>query len=221
MMRTIAAKLPSQLQQELKRLHFRRQIRQGRFLGAEPEYDQLAEWVEPGDWVIDVGANVGQYTLRLSELVGAQGRVIAFEPIPATFEVLAANVTASKSQNVTLINAAVSKATSLANMTVPKFDSGLDNYYEAHLDDSRPGLSVLCLAVDSLNLETAVKLIKIDAEGHEPVVLQGMLKLIERDRPILIVEGVSDEVARCLEPFGYAPQRLTSSSPNTVFMPTR
>ncbi len=221
MLRSIAAKLPAQLQQELKRLHFRRQIRQGSFLGAEPEYDQLAEWVKPGDWVIDVGANVGHYTLRLSELVGKQGRVIAFEPIPATFEVLAANVAASESQNVTLINAAVSKATSLANMTVPKFDSGLDNYYEAHLDDSRPGLSVLCLAVDSLNLKAPVKLVKIDAEGHEPIVLQGMLDLIERDRPVLIIEGVSDEVARCLEPFGYTAYRLTATSPNTVFKAAR
>ena len=44
--------------------------------------------VSPRDWIVDVGANVGHYTKRLSELVGPKGRVIAFEPILETFSIL-------------------------------------------------------------------------------------------------------------------------------------
>lgn len=77
-----AARLPKWLNTELRRLHYARQIRSGRFSSDEPELALLPELVEPGDWVIDVGANVGRYTMRLSDLVGRQGRVIALESIP-------------------------------------------------------------------------------------------------------------------------------------------
>lgn len=48
----------------------------------------------PGDWALDIGANVGHYTKRMSDLAGPEGRVIAFEPVPDTFAVLCANAQA-------------------------------------------------------------------------------------------------------------------------------
>ncbi len=91
-MKRAAAALPLAWQQELKRLHYRRQISRGTFATDEPEYAILDSLVLPGSLVIDVGANVGHYTKKLSDLAGSRGRVIAFEPVPDTFSLLAANV---------------------------------------------------------------------------------------------------------------------------------
>lgn len=91
LLKRLAAKLPLPIQQELKRFYFAWQIRRGRFYTDEKEFSLLNAFIAHGDWVLDIGANIGHYTRRLSDLVGPAGRVIAFEPIPQTFEVLAAN----------------------------------------------------------------------------------------------------------------------------------
>src|SRR5262245_59935385 len=104
----IAAQLPHGWQQALKRRHFRRQMRRNSFRTNEPEWDLSSQWLSPGDWAIDVGANIGHYTKRFSDLVGASGRVIAFEPVPATFELLSANAAQFTCANTTLLNLAAS-----------------------------------------------------------------------------------------------------------------
>ena len=217
-LKKIAAKLPDRWQSELKRIHFGRQIKSNSFETPEPDFKILHELISSGDWVIDIGANVGHYTKRFSELVGNQGRVIAFEPIPATFSLLAANVELFTHANVTTINAAASDKSGVANMTVPTFSTGLSDYYDAHLtsDGSDNGLSVLTLQVDSLDIDQPVALIKIDAEQHEPFVLAGMQKLIEKNRPILIIETVSEEILKNLLSLGYVEESLPGS-PNTIF----
>lgn len=215
-LKRVASRLPTRLQQELKRLHFRRQIRRGQFRTDEEEYRRLDQWVAQGDWVLDIGANVGQYTARLSELVGPQGRVIAFEPVPLTFELLAANVAALGRHNVTLLNAAASDATATVGMSVPSFDTGLQNFYEARVTGDETGVRVITLAVDALQLPRRIGLAKIDVEGHELSVVKGMRHLLETDGPVLIVEGHSPQVAGYLESLGYAYSDFEGSS-NRVF----
>ena len=218
-LKQVAARLPGPWQAELKRLRFRRQILRGTFATDEPEYTMLPQLVQPGDWVLDIGANVGHYTKRLSELAGPQGRVIAFEPTPTTFALLAANAQHFAHPNVTLVNAAVSDQTDLVGITVPHFDSGLPNFYEAHLTPSNgTGLSVLTLAIDALRLRHRIALVKIDAEDHEATVLSGMQELIRRDHPVLIVETGDPQVVDRLRAAGYAAQKAPGS-PNFLFQP--
>lgn len=214
-LKSLSSKLPTGLQQELKRRHFARQIRNGTFLTDEAEYQMLSQWVRAGDWVLDVGANIGHYTHRMSELVGDQGRVIAFEPVPETFELLAANTALFPRQNVTLINIAASTKTRLLGMDIPKFDTGLDNYYMAHLTEEGAARKVLCASIDGLGLET-ISLVKIDAEGHELEVLGGMTQILERDRPVLIVEVSGAETPALLHELGYVSRREPNSS-NVIF----
>jgi hypothetical protein len=64
--RRIIAVLPKHWQLELKRIHYRRRIRLGTFISDEPEFSILSKVVADGDWVVDVGANVGFYTKRLA-----------------------------------------------------------------------------------------------------------------------------------------------------------
>ncbi|HEX2189085.1 MAG TPA: FkbM family methyltransferase [Longimicrobiaceae bacterium] len=216
----VAARLPPAVQQELKRAHFALRIRAGRFDSDEPEYRRLGELVPPGGWALDVGANVGHYTRRLSELAGPRGRVFAFEPVPATFELLAANARRFPHANVTLLNVAASDRAGLVRMSVPRFETGLLDYYDAAVvpaGEAPPdGPAVYCVPLDSLGFPEPVRLVKVDVEGHELPALRGMRRLLERDRPALIVETAGTAVAEWLRPLGYRAE-VTPGSPNQLF----
>lgn len=219
MLKRLASHLPSKAQQDLKRLHFGWLIRRGTFTTAEDydtEFPRLAEWAGPGDWVLDLGANVGNYTARLSQIVGPTGRVFSFEPVPETFELLVANIARFPLRNVTLLNLAASDDVALRGMTIPMLDSGLENRYMAQVTDGPGDLRIMCLPVDRLNLPHPVRLAKVDVEGHELPALKGMEALLRRDRPVLIVEGRDDEVAGFLRGLGYDFEERPGS-PNRVF----
>ena len=217
-LRRLVGRLPLRYQQELKRLHFARLIRNGSFDSEshDVEYDRLHEWVRRGDWVIDVGANIGIYTAKLSEIVEASGRVFALEPMPEMFELLAANMARCPLRNITLLNVAASDEIALRGMTVPKLESGLASYPLAHLTDDDGEVAVMCLPLEMLCLPKRIALIKIDVEGHELRAIKGMKNLLARDHPVLIVEGPSDEVVSYLETFGYSFEHAVGS-PNWVF----
>jgi FkbM family methyltransferase len=137
-----------------------------------------------------------------------------------SFALLAANVRATGLRNVTLFNVALSSAAGVFSMTVPAYeDSALDNYYRAHISDvgEHP---VVCLPLDSIVIPKPVRLVKIDAEGHDLQVLRGMEALIRKDRPILIVEGWLDgPAASYLQQRGYSVSRV-AASPNIVAVPS-
>jgi len=213
----IASKLPALLQNDLKRFYYRRQISKGAFVTNEPEYAVLHQFIKPGDWVIDVGANIGHYTKRLSDLVGKEGRVIAFEPVPATFSLLASNVQLFEFQNTTLINVALSNKLSLVGMAIPKLDSGLANYYQAQISAAPEcDTTVLSLSLDSFDFDRRIVLIKIDAEGHEMPILNGMKALLTKWHPVLIIETNADAVIAMLAEFGYQRHKYPDS-PNILF----
>lgn len=213
----MAAKLPEDWQTAIRRRMYAGQIRRERFRTTEPEYDRLAEWIREGDWVLDIGANIGHYTKRFSELAGATGRVLAFEPVGTTFHLLSANAQHFAHPNVSLFQAAVSDHTGVQGMTIPAFGTGLKNYYEAELTGGEGGdVSVLTLAIDRLEIPGHVALVKIDAEGHERSVLAGMRGLLAKQHPVLIVETGDAEVERELAELGYGATRL-EGSPNVLF----
>ena len=217
LLKRIAARLPRTWQQEVRRIVLRSRVRGDRFSACEPEYDLLDSWVAAGDWVIDVGANVGHYSARLSRLVGRSGRVVAFEPVPETFALLASNANSFAFANTTLVNAAASDRTAPVSMSIPLTGAGLDNYYRAHISGDDAGLHVLSFEIDSLAIPGRVSLVKIDAEGHELSVLRGMSRLIERDHPVLIVEeGGIPEIEALLAGAGYSSTQIPGS-PNRVY----
>jgi FkbM family methyltransferase len=215
-LKRLASHFPSLWQQELQRLHYRRQIYRQKFETTEPEFLILDQLLSTGDWAIDVGANVGWYTKRFSDLVGPQGRVIAVEPVPHTFALLAANVSLFQYSNVTLLNLAASNQTGVVGIQIPSFETGLKNYYEATVTTHESALQVMTVALDSLALNHNIRLIKIDAEGHDSVVLQGLEQLLVRDHPTLIVETSSPIATEKLISLGYNKEKLPNS-PNTLF----
>ena len=211
-LKQLAGRLPPHWQHELRRLHFHRQISRRRFVTEEKEYALLDSFLRPGDWALDIGANVGHYTMRMSQLVGSAGRIIALEPVPDTFALLAANARLFAHANVSLVNAAASDRIATVSFQIPRFSHGLPNYYQAHLTSDPAGLAVLALPVDTLALPVTVRLVKIDVEGHEMAVLQGMRRLLDRDHPILIVETGAQDTIDLLIGLGYVAERLPGSS---------
>jgi FkbM family methyltransferase len=212
-------RLPANVQFELRRANYSRQIRRGSFVRQDPEILEIARHVSAGDWVVDVGANIGRYTCYMAQCVGTGGRVLAFEPVDVSFTLLAGNVRAAGLRNVSLFNVALSSTPGISGMTVPPYEqSKLANYYRAHIA-ARGERPVLCLPLDAIPIPQAVRLVKIDAEGHDLHVLMGMESLLHRDRPVLIVEGWSqDAAASWLGERGYSI-RAVAGSENIVAMP--
>lgn len=216
LLKRTAARLPNRWQQQLKRIFFALQIRRDQFYSNEQEYPLLSRLISPGDWVLDIGANVGHYTIRFSELVRSDGRVFAFEPVPETFELLAANTALTLRDNITLINAAASDSVALVGMEIPRFDTGLDNYYMAHTSKDACRFRTLQIPIDSLALPHSIRLAKIDTEGNELLVLRGMVELLRRDHPLLIVEDNVEEAVTFLKGLGYSTIKIRGSS-NRIF----
>src|ERR1700722_3844653 len=218
MLRRLASYLPFPIRQSLRSWKYRLQHVSSRFRPDEPEFDQLPNWVHPGDWVLDIGANVGQYTLRFSELVGQQGRVFAFEPITETAEILAAMATRARNRNISILNIAVSERAGEVSFRVPSGAAGLPNYFQDRVS-GEGDRKVPCFALDDLPFPNRIVLVKIDVEEHEVQVIRGMRNLIERDHPILIIEGHEGIYPEFLAAHGYRMLPKAAGSPNLVFVP--
>lgn len=166
----------------------------------EPEtIDHLKRNVRSGDIIIDVGANVGFYTVPFSPLVGPHGKIIAFEPDPCMNRLLDENIRLNDLSNVEIYKEAVSNTTGIKQffITYPGGSSLLP------VRGVREIINVPTITIDSLELDR-VDWIKIDTEGTEADVLKGAKETIERCKPNLIVEfipsnGPVDDLLKELE----------------------
>lgn len=183
----------------------------------EPEFRLLSRFVHPGDWALDIGANVGHYTIPLAALVGPEGHVFSFEPIIATSEILSFIVRSTAAMNVSVFNTAVSDKSELLKFSLGRHDSGLPNYFVAKASENGT-YGVLGITIDDLALPQRISFVKIDTEGAELAVLHGMEALIERDHPILLIEG-DESLQSYLGHFGYRMQERRPKSPNLLFFP--
>ena len=215
-LKKIVSKLPDNINLELKRFYHRLQLKLNNFTTEEEEYELIGSFLEEGDWVIDIGANVGHYTKKMSDIVKNSGRVISFEPIKETFSILSSNTLGFKYDNVSLFNCALSDTMKIVNMSIPKYDSGLNDYYRAQINTAREGKSILTMSLDNLSFCNHIKLIKIDAEGEELNILKGMTTLLDKYHPVLIIEDNDDSVSEFLVKFEYKSKRINNSH-NLIF----
>ena len=144
----------------------------------------LLSYLRPEDTFVDVGGNVGIYSLLACSIPGVT--TVTLEPSTAAFERLTENVRLNHLQDrVTLINAAAGRTESVASLTV-----GRDAMNSLVAEDTD-------LAVEEVQVTTldaiagqvgAITLVKIDVEGWETEVLEGATRCLTRQRPVLIVE---------------------------------
>jgi FkbM family methyltransferase len=191
------------------------------------EYDLSAfylRFLKAGMTFVDVGAHVGYFSLLASQAVGPRGRVIAFEPTPSTYTVLAAN--ARGHDNVTPVNAAVwSEASTVALRDYGPCFSAYNSVFQPRLPDSvKPQLRERTHQVSAVRLDDYLAeqgavpdAVKIDVESAEMEVLHGMNQVLTGPRPILSLEvgdmdvpGVtpSREVIETVLSHGYRPFEL-------------
>ena len=95
--------------------------------------DEIAATVSPGDTVLDVGANVGQYAALLAGMVGPEGRVIAFEPAPRTFRILGSVIAGLGLSNVDTVQLALADFDGTAPFTEVLDAHGVPDAGLAHL----------------------------------------------------------------------------------------
>ncbi len=155
------------------------------------EYEKqrlLTSEVRPGDTVFDIGAHRGFFTLVASVLTGPRGRVIAFEPLPLNQSYLYEHLRVNRTNNVTVIEAAVADFSGTA-----RFSDGSDynpKCISAHLSNEGE-IEVRTLTLDEVvesGEAPSPRLMKIDVEGAEVMVLRGAHRLLERTGPTLVID---------------------------------
>ena len=169
----------------------------GRFYLGTYESDQtplFCDHVRPGQTVLDLGANVGYYTLLAAELVGPSGTVVAFEPEPLNAAYLRRHVEVNRLPQVDVLQHAVGRAAGTLRFTRGKGRG------RGHLHDEGE------LEVEVVTLDEVVEArsltpncLKIDVEGAEADVLEGGRGVLEEHRPVLFLATHGRDVhARCI-----------------------
>lgn len=175
----------------------------------------------PGDVIVEVGANVGTETIGFSDIVGPSGQVIALEPCSTNVDRLREAVHLNRSANISIREFAASDRDGPVNFASPEtsWDSGLGHVTSAPGIDTPPETAVHAVRLDSLMSELrTVRALFSDTEGHEVAVLRGACALLERDRPVVILEAAPKHLRRSgesvqslyeqLNTSGYVPFRM-------------
>lgn len=153
-------------------------------------YDFLKSFVKPGMQVVDIGAHIGLFSAVSSQLVGAAGKVISFEPTPGTYKILSETLRLSGCQNVNAVQAAVSEKPGKATFYISNVEGCNSNSLVNNKDNEELNkFDVELVTIDSLVTKYGIKpnLIKIDAEGAELDVLKGGVQLMAASKPALIL----------------------------------
>lgn len=173
---------------------------------SQGEVDLFAQILQPGQTVVDAGANIGAHTVYFCRTVGPQGCVHAFEPQRVIFQALCANLALNSLQNGHAHHAALGDAAGRIAVDTPDYAQE-NNFGGMPLGEWKDGEEVALMTIDSLDL-AACHFMKIDVEGMEQAVIRGAQRTIERHRPLLYVENDRPEHAaalvRQLESLDYA-----------------
>ncbi len=179
----------------------------------------LFDNIRESDICVDIGANVGFYTLGFAKRA-SRGEVHSFEPVPLNYHVLALNVLANHLSNVVVNNCAVGDTNGEADFCIAQ-----DGAYSSLVDTGRKAIvgtsKIRMLKLDSYCLERnlpRIDILKVDVEGAEPMVLRGAVGLLSdpERRPRLIMLELLDsmlrlfgstisEIAVVMHTYGYDP----------------
>ncbi|HEY4375658.1 MAG TPA: FkbM family methyltransferase [Acidimicrobiales bacterium] len=162
--------------------------------------------VPPGGTIVEVGANVGTETVCFGAVVGAQGRVVAFEPVAANLEWLTRNRELNADLPIQIEPIGLSDRTGDLTFEEPPRDISGEGWLVSEDDDEgpRPGWTRTVVPVrrfDDLELGLErLDYMTLDVEGAEPAVLLGATESLRRFRPAVVVEADRHHLRRA----GYA-----------------
>ncbi|MEO8481866.1 MAG: FkbM family methyltransferase [Acidobacteriota bacterium] len=176
--------------------------------------------VKAGAAAYDIGANLGLYTLPLLQLAGASGMVYAFEFNPVCVTCLQATLKEAHYRNGVVIPVAIGRSDGTLDATINYGSTAVGITAVSGFFAAKVGAPV---TVPCLRLDTAIErfslrppdFVKVDVEGAEAMVVEGMEQTLARHRPILLFElhgrGAAQATLQRLEPFRYTFEDLDSA----------
>jgi FkbM family methyltransferase len=143
--------------------------------------------IKQGDFILDIGANIGYYTLIFARLAGEKGRVFAFEPDPTNFSLLERNIEINGYKNVLLVNKAVSDKTGRVRLFLCEDNKGDHRTYDS--GDGRKFVEIDGIRLDDYfeNRNMKIDFIKMDIQGAEYGALRGMSGLIAMGENVRLI----------------------------------
>jgi FkbM family methyltransferase len=169
----------------------------------------LMKLIESGMVVVDIGANIGYYTLLAAEKVGGHGKVFAFEPEPSRYALLEKNIRVNGLKNVIPVQKAVSNKTGAARLYLdPRHNPGDHRLFDSF--DGRESVAVETTSLDDFFKDKSqfIHVIKMDIQGAEMAALEGMADTIKRHHDLtLITEFWPDG----MNAFGFSPTEFLST----------
>ena len=152
----------------------------------EFETKLVKDIIKDGNIVVDIGANIGYFTLIFARLVGEKGKVFAFEPEPNNFNLLKKNIEINGYKNVNLINKAVSNKSGKIKLYIDNVNYGGHSLI-AEIPN-RQSIEIESIKLDDFfSANKKIDFIKIDVEGAELEVLKGMSNLLNQKDDIKIL----------------------------------
>lgn len=196
--------------------------------GGREELDTyvVRQQILPGMHVVDVGANIGYYTLLLSSCVGNKGKIFAYEPFPENFSDLQHNVVSNELKDLVTTNQkAVSNTSGQATFFVGKADNlGTMMDYTAFTNEAQKSISVETTTIDEIVAEVGpIDFLRMDIEGSEVQVFEGMKNTFKQAIPPRVLFEIhpvgpidpdprfTPTIEKLLE-VGYLPKYAISSS---------
>ena len=150
----------------------------------EPEL--CKKTIKKGMTVLDIGANIGFFTMLFAKLVGKEGKVFAFEPDPNNFRLLKKNIETNKYTNVVCVNKAVSNKTAPGTLFISEEHHGDHRIFDPN--DKRTSIDIQTISIDDfIKEDTTVDFIKIDIQGAEYLAFEGMEKTLKKAQHISII----------------------------------
>jgi len=183
-----------------------------------PVQEALRRLIAPGAVFYDVGANVGFFTILGARLVGPQGRVVAFEPVPACARAVANNIALNDFAHAEIREAAVGAENGRDRLLVVGEASWSHLASTGRHADVRDEIDVAVVSIDALVTAGEIPppdVVKIDTEGAELQAIAGMRATIERHRPAIVCELHDTNAAFCalMDELGYVTTNLDGPEP--------
>ena len=147
--------------------------------------------INKGEVVLDIGAHIGYFTLIAANLVGEEGKVFAFEPAPDNFALLKKNVEFNGYENVVPIEKAVSNKCGRTKLFLDERSTGNNTIYEPANAGKSVEVDVITLDEFFKDYNGNINFIKMDVEGAEPAVIEGMSRLLSKNKKLKMVTEFS------------------------------
>ena len=137
--------------------------------------------VKEGNTILDLGANLGYYTLLAAKLVGKNGKVFAFEPEPRNYNLLLKNIALNEYENVVPMQKAISDKAGVVKLFLDTEDSG--SHTIRHIGENKEFIEVPAVALDEFFADKglSIDVIKMDIEGAEIAAFTGMDRIIREN----------------------------------------